>query len=132
VFVDGWFRTGDVAYLDAEGYLYIVDRIKDLIIRGGENIGCGEVEAALLAHPAVKEASVYALPDERLGEEVGATVYADEALQEDALREYLSLHLARFKVPRYLHFAVTPLPRTASGKILKRHLREVALAAIRS
>ena len=66
-------RTGDVAYLDAEGFLFIIDRIKDLVIRGGENIGCGEVEAALLEHPSVHEASVYAVPDERLGEEVGTT-----------------------------------------------------------
>ena len=68
-FVDGWLRTGDVAYVDEEGFLYIVDRIKDLVIRGGENIGCGAVEAALLAHPDVMEASVYGVPDERLGED---------------------------------------------------------------
>ena len=68
---DGWMKTGDVAYIDDEGYLYIVDRIKDLVIRGGENIGCGEVEAALLEHPKILEASVYAVPDDRLGEEVG-------------------------------------------------------------
>jgi hypothetical protein len=77
-FVDGdWFRTGDVAYFDDEGFVFIVDRIKDLIIRGGENIGCGQVEAALLMHPLVHEAAVYAVPDERLGEEVGATVHGD-------------------------------------------------------
>ena len=68
---DGWMRTGDVAYLDDEGYLFIVDRIKDLVIRGGENIGCGQVEAAILAHPDALEAAVYAVPDARLGEEVG-------------------------------------------------------------
>ena len=90
-FVDGdWFRTGDVATIDDEGYLFIVDRIKDLIIRGGENIGCGHVEAALLMHPLVQEAAVYAVPDERLGEEVGATLYASEALDLDELREFLA------------------------------------------
>jgi long-chain acyl-CoA synthetase len=121
-----WLKTGDVAYIDDEGYLYIVDRIKDLVIRGGENIGCGAVESALLEHPAVIEACVYAVPDERLGEEVGATVYCDGQLSEAALREFLMPHLARFEIPRYFHFAAEPLPRTASGKILKRQLREEA------
>jgi long-chain acyl-CoA synthetase len=128
-FVDGWFRTGDVAYLDDEGYLFIVDRIKDLIIRGGENIGCGEVEAALLVHPEVLEASVYAVPDERLGEEVGATIFARSAVDADELREFMSQHVARFKVPRYIRIAEGPLPRIASGKIFKRQLREEAIAA---
>ncbi len=90
LFEDGWFRTGDVAYFDDDGYLYIVDRIKDLIIRGGENIGCGQVEAALMQHPDVYEAAVYAVPDERLGEEVGATVHGSASLNTDALREFLS------------------------------------------
>ena len=127
-FVDGWFRTGDVAYLDDEGFLFIVDRIKDLIIRGGENIGCGEVEAALLAHPDVLEASVYAVPDERLGEEVGATIYARDGLDQDSLNEFLLQHVARFKIPRYLRVMTEALPRIASGKIFKRQLREEAIA----
>jgi long-chain acyl-CoA synthetase len=130
VFTDGWFRTGDVAYLDDEGYLFIVDRIKDLIIRGGENIGCGQVEAALLMHPDVHEAAVYAVPDERLGEEVGATIYAAPRLDVVALRAFLHEHLARFEVPRYILPVKAPLPRTASGKILKRQLRDEALAAM--
>lgn len=124
VFVDGWLRTGDVAYLDAEGYLFIVDRIKDLVIRGGENIGCGAVEAALLEHPAVVEASVYAVPDARLGEEVGATVYARDRIDEAELRAFLEPRLARFEIPRYLHVSDEPLPRIASGKLFKRQLRE--------
>jgi long-chain acyl-CoA synthetase len=127
LFEDGWFRTGDVAYLDDEGFLFIVDRIKDLIIRGGENIGCGQVEAALLLHPDVHEAAVYAVPDERLGEEVGATVHGAPGLDPEALRTFLQAHLARFEVPRYILLADQPLPRTASGKILKRDLREAAL-----
>ena len=98
------------------------------MIRGGENIGCGEVEAALLEHPLMKEASVYGVPDERLGEEVGATCFADDALDEAGLREFLETRLARFKVPRYLIFRSEPLPRTASGKILKRSLKEAAAA----
>jgi len=130
VFEDGWFRTGDIAYLDDEGYLFIVDRIKDLIIRGGENIGCGQVEAALLMHPDVQEAAVYAVPDERLGEEVGATVYATASLEVEALRAFLSDHLARFEVPRYVTVSTEPLPRTASGKVLKRELRAEAIAAL--
>jgi long-chain acyl-CoA synthetase len=129
-FVGDWFRTGDVAYLDDEGYLFIVDRIKDLIIRGGENIGCGQVEAALLMHPQVHEAAVYAVPDERLGEEVGATVHGAPGLDTEALREFLALHLARFEIPRHIVIAAQPLPRTPSGKILKREIRQAALQAI--
>lgn len=130
-FVDGdWFRTGDVAYLDDEGFLFIVDRIKDLIIRGGENIGCGQVEAALLMHPDVHEAAVYAVPDERMGEEVGATVHGSATLDVEALRSFLARHLARFEIPRFIHVAAEPLARTASGKILKREIRQAALAAL--
>jgi long-chain acyl-CoA synthetase len=131
-FVDGWFRTGDVAYLDADGYLYIVDRIKDLIIRGGENIGCGQVEAALLMHPDVLEAAVYAVPDERLGEEVGATLHGRTTLDVEALKAFLADHLAKFEIPRYLRLSPVPLPRTASGKILKRELRDEAVRALRA
>ena len=130
-FTDGdWFRTGDVAYLDDEGFLFIVDRIKDLIIRGGENIGCGQVEAALLMHPDVHEAAVYAVPDERLGEEVGATVYGHPNLDVEALRSFLTAHLAKFEVPRYIVKSEVPLARTPSGKILKRQIRQAALQAL--
>lgn len=129
-FVDGWLRTGDVAYLDDEGYLFIVDRIKDLIIRGGENIGCGEVEAALVEHPLVIEACVYAIPDERLGEAVGATVYAQQGLLENDLRQFLSAHLAKFKIPAVIQIVLEPLPRIASGKIYKRQLRDQTIAAM--
>ncbi len=130
-FIDGdWFRTGDVAYLDEEGFLFIVDRIKDLIIRGGENIGCGQVEAALLLHPDVHEAAVYGVPDERLGEEVGATVYGTPDLEVETLRAFLGTHLARFELPRFIHITSEPLPRTPSGKILKRQIKQTALAAL--
>ena len=125
-FEDGWFRTGDVAYLDDEGFLFIVDRIKDLIIRGGENIGCGTVEAALVLHPNIHEAAVYAVPDDRLGEEVGATIYGDAGLDPDEVRAFLGAHLARFEVPKYIYVSPDPLPRIASGKILKRQLRDEA------
>ena len=123
-------RTGDVAYLDDEGFLFIVDRIKDLVIRGGENIGCGLVEAAILEHPEVREAAVYAVPDERLGEEVGATVHAAFPLGSEELRLFLQERLARFEIPRYVMVTQEPLPRTASGKILKRAVRDEALARL--
>jgi len=129
-FVDGWLRTGDVGYVDQDGYLYIVDRIKDLVIRGGENIGCAEVEAGLLAHDKILEAAVYAVPDERLGEEVGATLYTSGAIDEAELREFLLQHIARFKLPRYITIAKEPLPRIASGKIDKRRIREEAVRSL--
>lgn len=129
---DGWFRTGDVALLDDEGFLFIVDRIKDLIIRGGENIGCGHVEAALLNHPDVVEAAVYAVPDERLGEEVGATVHATGPIDADVLRGYLGQHLAAHQIPRYITVHAEPLPRTGSGKLYKRQLRDDAVSRLRS
>jgi long-chain acyl-CoA synthetase len=129
-FAGDWFRTGDIAYLDDDGFLFIVDRLKDLIIRGGENIGCGHVEAALLMHPEVREAAVYAVPDDRMGEEVGATIYASDSLDDDQLREFLSHHLARFELPRHVVRSAGPLPRTPSGKILKRQLRDEAIARL--
>ena len=127
---DGWLRTGDVAYIDDETFVFIVDRIKDLVIRGGENIGCGQVEAALLEHPEVLEASVYAVPDDRLGEEVGVTVHCSGDVSESELREFLGSRLARFEIPRYFSFSAEPLPRIASGKIFKRGLREEAVARL--
>ena len=127
---DGWFRTGDIAFIDGDGHLHIVDRIKDLIIRGGENIGCGTVENALDAHPEVIEAVAYAVPDERLGEEVGATVYGTAALDLDDLNAFLAQRLARHEVPRYITVHDGPLPRTGSGKLLRRDLRDAAVTAL--
>jgi len=118
-----WFRTGDVAYIDDEGFVFIVDRIKDLVIRGGENIGCGAVEYALQEHPSVVEACVYGVPDERLGEEVGTTIYADKPVTEAELRDFLSTRLGKFQIPRYFQFESEPLPRGATGKIMKKDLR---------
>ncbi|MGI9233620.1 MAG: class I adenylate-forming enzyme family protein [Woeseiaceae bacterium] len=122
-----WFHTGDVAIVDEQGFLYIVDRIKDLVNRGGENIGCGEVEAALLENPNVIEACVYGVPDERLGEEVGAMMYVSQVLDEDELRAFLADKLAKFEIPRYFHQETEPLPRIATGKIAKRQLQGEAI-----
>ncbi len=127
VFVDGWLRTGDLGYLNEEGFLFIVDRKKDLIIRGGENISCLEVENALLDLPMIYEASVFGIPDERLGETVGAAVQlAPENINMDgkAIKEELSDRLAHFKIPEQFHIQSTSLPRIASGKVDKVILRK--------
>ncbi len=124
--VDGWFRTGDVAEIDADGWIYIKDRIKDMVIRGGENIHCSEVEAAIYELDEVAEAAVFGVLDERLGEEVGAAVVLvpGAELGESDLATHLDGRLARFKHPRYVWFLDEPLPRNANGKFLKRELRE--------
>ena len=129
---EGWFKTGDVGYMDKEEYLFIVDRIKDMVIRGGENIGCGEVEAALLEHPQIREAAVYSVPDERLGEEVGATIYSEgQTIDDRELREFLAARLAKFKIPKYIQMSDSLLPRTASEKIYKPQIKQQALAALK-
>ncbi len=122
---DGWFKTGDLAYLDADEYMFIVDRKKDLIIRGGENISCVEVEAALYCHPAVGEVCVFGLPDERLGETVAAVVYpkAGEVLEPQDLMAFTASKIAKFKVPAHIWLTHEALPRLGSGKIDKVNLR---------
>jgi acyl-CoA synthetase (AMP-forming)/AMP-acid ligase II len=122
---DGWFASGDIGYLDDEGYLFIVDRKKDIIIRGGENISCQEVESAIYAHPAVAEVSVFGLPDERLGEIVGAVVYPKPgaALEADSILEFLGRDLASFKIPAKIWLVAEPLPKLGSAKIDKVTLR---------
>jgi len=133
VTADGFFRTGDIGYLDEDGYLFIVDRKKDIIIRGGENISCQEVEAALYEHPEVAEAAVFGLPDERFGEVPGAVVHlAEDATADEAgLRAHLAEHLAAFKVPGRIWLSATALPRLGTEKIDKVALktRYRALAA---
>jgi acyl-CoA synthetase (AMP-forming)/AMP-acid ligase II len=125
-FRDGWFATGDLGRLDAEGYLYVVDRLKDVIIRGGENIYAAEVEAALYEHPEVTEAAIIGIPNEQLGEEVGAVVRVrdDVELSEDDVRDHVRARLASFKVPTRVWITKEELPRNAAGKVLKRELRE--------
>lgn len=127
---DGYLASGDVGYVDEDGYLYIVDRIKDIVIRGGENISCQEVENAIYAHTAVKEAAVFGLPDEKLGERLVAVVYAsDGGVTGEALQQFLKDRIAYYKVPVEIEVRAEPLPRTATAKIFKRGLREAALAA---
>ncbi|MCY4094040.1 MAG: class I adenylate-forming enzyme family protein [Gammaproteobacteria bacterium] len=127
--VDGWVHTGDVGHLDDEGYVFITDRMKDIVIRGGENIGCQEVEAVLYEHPSVAEASVFGIPDERLGETVAAVVCLEPNadLSDDDLRAFASERLAQFKVPSRIWIGHERLPRTASEKIFKRQIREETL-----
>lgn len=122
---DGWFDTGDVARIDDDGFVFIVDRAKDMVLRGGENVYCSEVEAAIYAHDEVAEAAVFGVPDERLGEAVAAVVVVREggALAEDDLRAFLTERIAAFKVPATISFRSEPLPRNASGKFLKKDLR---------
>ena len=124
-FVDGWIRTGDLARIDDEGFLYIVDRKKDMLIRGGENIYCVEVEDALYAHPAVMDAGVIGLPHRTLGEEPAAvvTIKPGQQVSEEELRTFVRSRLAAFKVPVRIVMLGETLPRNANGKILKKELR---------
>lgn len=125
---DGWFRSGDIGTFDEDGFLYIVDRAKDIVIRSGENISCLEVEAAIYKHPDVQEASVFGVPDDRSGEALAAVVAVKNGRNPDAesIRKFLADHIARFKVPAHFWFQDEKLPRIASGKINKRQLRETA------
>lgn len=123
---DGWLHTGDIARLDEDGFIYIVDRAKDMVLRGGENIYCAEVENTIFKHDAVAEVSVFGLPDERLGEEVGAAVVLRDGLSITAeeLRAHCADLMAKHKIPRYIWFLDEQLPRNASGKFLRRELKE--------
>lgn len=123
---DGWLHTGDIARIDKDGFIYIVDRKKDMVLRGGENVYCAEVEAAIYQHPAVAECTVFGVPDERLGEEVGVAVVLKPGTQlgEDELRAHCGGIMAKYKVPRYIWFLADALPRNASGKFLKKDLRD--------
>ena len=126
---DGWVHTGDVGHLDEDGYVFITDREKDMVIRGGENIGCQEVEAVLYEHPKVIEAAVFGVPDQRLGETLAAVVVArrNETLTDDDVRAFAAERVAKFKVPDHVWIRAERLPRIASEKIFKRGLREEAL-----
>jgi long-chain acyl-CoA synthetase len=124
-FVDGWVKTGDLARVDEEGFVYIVDRAKDMVIRGGENIYCVEVENALYDHPAVMDAAVIGVPHRTLGEEPVAAVHlkAAAAASEEELRHFVAQKIAAFKVPVKILFLPETLPRNANGKIMKKDLK---------
>jgi long-chain acyl-CoA synthetase len=126
-FVDGWVRTGDLAKLDDEGFCYIIDRAKDMLIRGGENIYCVEVENALYDHPAVMDAAVVGIPHRTLGEEPGAVVTLKPGAHatEEELRAHVAERLAAFKVPVAVKFWHEVLPRNPNGKILKNELKKL-------
>jgi len=125
-FAGGWLRTGDMARLDEQGFVQIVDRKKDMVNRGGENVYCVEVENALAAHPAVFEVAVVGVPDKMMGEKVGAAIVLKPGANAEAgdILQFAKKHLADFKVPQYLVLRAEALPRNPSGKILKKNLRE--------
>jgi len=131
-FRDGWLRTGDIGYLDADGYLYLADRAKDMIIRGGENIYPAEIENQLLELPAVMEVAVLGLPHERWGEEVAVVVnlHAGQVLTEAQLLDFARQKLASYKVPTRVFFTDQPLPRNATNKVLKAELKTGLLAQL--
>lgn len=124
-FINGWYRTGDVARVDEDGYLYIVDRLKDMIVTGGENVYSKEVEDAIAAHPGVVEAAVIGRPHPDWGETVVAFVVLKEGagLDVDELKSFLAAKLAKYKIPREFNF-VSELPHTPTGKVKKFELRE--------
>ena len=126
-FVDGWFHTGDAGYIDEDGFVYVVDRIKDMVLRGGENVYCVEVETVLFELDAVLDCAVIGLPHAKLGEEVTAVLVAADGFDESATPEvlqYLSGRLAAFKVPSKVFWHHEELPRNATGKVLKKDLRD--------
>ena len=128
-FGGGWFRSGDGARIDEEGFVYIVDRIKDMVIRGGENVYCAEVEAAIFEHPEVSDVAVIGVPHDVLGEEVGAVVLRTpgSTLTAEALQQHVRERLAAFKVPAHVYFRDEALPRNPQGKVLKRELKDELL-----
>jgi long-chain acyl-CoA synthetase len=119
-----WYLTGDLGYRDDEGFLYLVDRAKDMIVSGGENIYSTEVEDAVASHPAVEEVAVFGVPDPRWGESVYAVVFVRQPVSTEELVAHCRQHIAGFKVPRHVELRTEPLPKSAAGKILKRELRE--------
>jgi long-chain acyl-CoA synthetase len=123
VMKDGWYRSGDMGYIDDEGFVFLVDRAKDMIVSGGENVYCSEVEEALYGHPAVLEAAVFGVPDEDWGEAVHAVVVPREAVTADELIEFCRERIAGYKLPKAITLSAEELPKSGPGKVLKRELR---------
>ena len=130
---DGWFKSGDLGYID-DGFVYIVDRVKDMVIRGGENISCIEVETSIYKHPSIKEAAVFGIPEERLGENLCVSICLKPGsnLREDELKEFLEDKLASFKIPSLVTISHEELPRVASGKFSKNELRDIFVSNMKN
>ncbi len=128
--VDGWLRSGDIGRIDEDGFVYVEDRAKDMVLRAGENVYCAEVEAAIYELPGIHEAAVFGVPHERLGEEVAAAVFpkAGHRISVDEVQDHVRQRLAPFKVPTRVFVIDEPLPRNPAGKILKRQLRDQVVA----
>ena len=124
--VDGWLRSGDLGRLDGDGFIYVEDRVKDMILRAGENVYGAEVESAIYEHPAVHEAAVFGVPHERLGEEVGVAILPNDGmtLTPEELWAFLDDKIAKFKIPTQVVIMNEALPRNAAGKFLKRELQQ--------
>jgi len=121
---DGWYHTGDLGYLDDESRLYLVDRLKDMVVTGGENVYTVEVENVLYSHPQVAEAAVFGIPDAHWGESLYAVVVPREKVSAEELIEFCRDRIAGFKIPKHIDVTTEPLPKSGAGKVLKRQLRE--------
>ena len=128
-FVNGWFHTGDIGLMDEDGFLWVVDRLKEIVIRGGENISVTEVEQIIHQHPSVMEVACYGVPDARLGEALAASIMIvpGTTLTEEDVKTQVREHLAVFKIPAYVIIQATQLQRGATDKIFKRGIREVTI-----
>ncbi|MFT5695922.1 MAG: long-chain acyl-CoA synthetase [Myxococcota bacterium] len=131
-FTDGWLHSGDLGRMDDEGFVFVEDRAKDMVLRGGENIYSAEVEAAIYSHPAIHEAAVFGIPHDRLGEEVAVALVPrkGQTIDPEELRDFLKKPLAAFKIPSRVDIHSEPLPRNAAGKFLKKDLRDQLVAKL--
>jgi long-chain acyl-CoA synthetase len=124
VLIDGWYHSGDLGRLDEHGLLYILDRKKDMIITGGENVYGVEVENVLIRYPGVVEAAVFGVDDDHWGQVVHAVLVSEEVIDGEAVRSFCRDHLAGYKIPKVVRSQADPLPKSGAGKILKRELRQ--------
>ncbi len=126
VFVDGWYHTGDAGYLDEDGFLFLVDRVKDMIVSGGENVYSAEVESAISKHEAVEQVAVIGIPHDTWGEQVHAIVVcrAEASVNAEEIQEFCRAQIAGYKVPKSVEFRDEPLPLSGALKVLKRELRK--------